>query len=185
MHAGEADGALDDGRPSAHRACRTRQPRLQYRLVAESQIAVYVIVALIGRRRLRAGCGPGPVAHGPEPVTAVFIAVAVLRLTGVPAAASVPGLAREHRGDGGGDDARWFRGRCRSDTDSSFRDRWPVVGSRPPGVPDRAAAEQLLPRRGVHTVWVRQVQSRRDRVCVCVCTHVQHMSARVSYISTL
>lgn len=99
MHAGEADGPLD-GRAPAYRTRRARQPRLQYWLVAERQVAVDVIVSFVGiRRRLATTAddgrrsGPSLVAHGPKSVATILVAVAVLLLA---PAASVPGLARKH-----------------------------------------------------------------------------------------
>lgn len=101
--AGKADGALDRLAP-AHRARGARQPRLQYRFIAERQVAVDVIVRVIGVRVVvTAGLqhGPGPVAARPgrhlEPVATVLVAVAVLA-GGL--AARVPGLAREHDDEG-------------------------------------------------------------------------------------
>jgi len=98
LHTGKADGPLDR-RSSANRTRGARQPRLQYGLVTERQVAVNVIVSFffggpMTSTRRRGGCCPGPIAHGPEPVAAVLVAVAVL--LPAPAAASVPGLAREH-----------------------------------------------------------------------------------------
>lgn len=103
--AGKANGALDRRAP-AHRARGAGQSRLQYRFVAERQVAVDVIVWMFGVRVVvTAGQqhGPGPVAaHGRgrrhlEPVATVLVAVAMLA-GGL--AARVPGLAREHDGDG-------------------------------------------------------------------------------------
>lgn len=113
LDAGKADGALDRGPTAAaaaapaHRAVGARQPRLQYGLVAERQVAVDVIVRMVVRGvRVFVAVTAGP-QHGPcpaavvaarhlEPVAAVLVAVAVL--AGGCLAARVPGLAREHGG---------------------------------------------------------------------------------------
>lgn len=172
VHAGKADGPFD-GRAPAHRARRARQPRLKYRLVAERQVAVDVIVTFVGVRRRRTLAaadrrhgGPRLVAHGPEAVTAVLVAVAVLLLA---PAASVPGLARKHD-DGDGSCADVGRELIPG----------PGMGGRSSDRDDRVSRgpEQLLPsttRSGPPGAI-----SKRSRACACACARTTHVPPPVS-----
>lgn len=114
FYARKADGPFDGRPPPARR--RARQPGLQYGLVAERHVTVNMVIIVVvvvvvvttGRH------GSGPVAGDLEPVTTVFVAVAVR------AGARGPRLAREHHGgltrraranDGGGHDTVGAPGR--------------------------------------------------------------------------
>jgi len=98
FHAGKAHCPFD-GRAAARRARRARQPRLQYGLVTERHVAVYVIVVVVVAGPPVAGRhGPRPVAGRLEPVAAVVVAVAAVAAAFQAARVrGRGGLAREHR----------------------------------------------------------------------------------------